>query len=184
MTSTVAQVSQFLTAVTGVGLLGFSGFGAHKLRQIISSLDSAWHLADGISLRVSFIERRLMCLEFSPWEVQRQIANAISEWDMNQDAQYGGRQTFQFLGRYSRNFLQRTSRMPSALQLSIIANMAITESGEDAAGPKIVQLRQQLHQYWASQFHGQGDGFNPAASVSTHGDQLSQEQLVDFYGFQ
>ncbi|CAK0857306.1 unnamed protein product, partial [Prorocentrum cordatum] len=179
-TSSLAQVSEFLFPVTRILLHGSL---IHKVRQLFSAVDSMWYIGDNISLRCSFIERRLMCLEFSPWETQRQIAAAIQEWDMNQDPLYGARQAFQHLGRYSRNFLQRTLQAPSALQLSTSANKAIQESGEDAAGPKITALTQGLRQHWAVQFHGQGDGHEPTATVASHIGQLTQHELVDFYGF-
>ena len=162
----------------------FSAFAAYMLSQISSWMESSWILTDGISLRVSFIERRLMGLEFSPWEVQRQIANCISEWDMTQDNEYGSRQCFQFLARYSRNFLQRTHQRPSALALSIIANKAIEESGEDRTGAKIQALLAQLQGNWTNQFHNQGNVYNPQASVVNSGQALTEEEKVDFYGFQ
>eukprot|EP00959_Pyramimonas_sp_CCMP1952_P014999 317716-Pyramimonas_sp.AAC.1 len=128
-----------------------------KVSTASDSLRAMWYQGDNISLRCSFIERRLMSLEFSPWETQRQISGAIQEWDMAQDAAYGVRQAFHYLSRYSRNFLQRAGQMPSAIQLSIIANKAIQESGEDAAGQKVTVLIQGLSQDWAAQFPGQGN---------------------------
>ena len=47
--------------------------------------DGFWHLGEGISTRCAIIERRLMRIEYSPYECQRQMISAIIEWDMAVD---------------------------------------------------------------------------------------------------
>ncbi|CAK0847726.1 unnamed protein product [Prorocentrum cordatum] len=175
------QVSESLVPIIGLALLAYAIF---LLRKMLSAAESSCYISDNISRRCSFIERRLMGLEFSPWETQRQIAAAIQEWDMAQDQWYASRQAFQYLSRYSRNFLQRTSQMPSAVQLSIIANKAFEESGELASGTKLTLMRQQLSNSWADQFHGQGPAYDASATLSSSLAQLTPHEIVDFFGFQ
>ena len=57
----------------------------------------------GILTKAVNMERRLMLLEFSPFECCRQITAAVDQWDQARDGHYASRQVFQELGRYSRN---------------------------------------------------------------------------------
>ena len=57
----------------------------------------------GLLTKAVNMERRLMMMEFSPFECCRQITAAVDQWDEARDQFYASRQVFQELGRYSRN---------------------------------------------------------------------------------
>ena len=78
--------------------------GPSAIRQEIQ--DQGRWLSDvvrGILNKTVNMERRLMLLEFSPFECCRQITAAVDSWDEARDPNYASRQVFQELGRYSRN---------------------------------------------------------------------------------
>ncbi|CAK0811943.1 unnamed protein product [Prorocentrum cordatum] len=178
----VAAVSeQLVVSVLGLAVLFVLGAILWKISVVSENLDGMYYIVDGVSQRCAFIERRLMGLEFSPFECCRQVISAIVEWDLNRDAAYGSRQAFQQLSRYSRNLYQRTHTVPSAALLSIIVNKAMTESGEASDGVKITTLKADFRNQWGQHLHGQQ--YDETASKENRMGQLTPQEIVDLYGF-
>ncbi|CAK0847574.1 unnamed protein product, partial [Prorocentrum cordatum] len=176
------QVSeQLVVSVLGLAVLFVLGAILWKISVVSENLDGMYYIVDGVSQRCAFIERRLMGLEFSPFECCRQVISAIVEWDLNQDAAYGSRQAFQQLSRYSRNLYQRTHTVPSAALLSIIVNKAMTESGEASDGVKITTLKADFRNQRGQHLHGQQ--YDETASKENRMGQLTPQEIVDLYGF-
>ena len=173
-------------AQLGVSVLLFlaATYGLLIIQEIQSHLRSHTNMfleimAD-ILTKSGNIERRLMGLEFSPFECCRQITAAIDGWDQNRDPEYASRQVFQELGRYSRNFLQRTQQRPSAEHLSAMVNFSIGNSTRDAA--TLQTLTGQVTAGWASQLHGLAQGsYDASMTVAQAVQHGTTETQVEFY---
>ena len=156
--SVLLAVDQIQAQMAVFMLLSISGlYGVFLLHQIHqkgqSHADYVAECVAGIWTKSDSIERRLMGLEFSPYECCRQMTQAISGWDQHRDGTYGARACFQECARYSRNFTQRTSLTVSSEHLSAMINYSLVQSRRAQADLDVI--RGQLLADWHQELHGQ-----------------------------
>ena len=108
------------------------------------------------------------------------VTPAKKDSDVQIDREYGPRIAFQHLSRYSRNSSLRTHTFPNSAHLSVIANMAIAESGADQA--LIRQTQTALTRDWPFKFHGQGAQYDANATISNWAN-ITQIEQVEFFSF-
>ena len=157
---------------------------SERLGQLQDNLQAGSKQADSISARCARIERRLMSHQFTPYECQRQVQAAIQSWDFALDPAGGPQKVFQEVGKYSRNFVARTGQPVSATQLSLIINLAVQTCGSGPLAPATLALQHYLSANWHLQLPGQPqNGYDGLATLSNSQDNLTQEQLVEFYAF-
>ena len=137
-----------------------------------------------LSRSVAQCEVRLMGLEFSPYECQRQVSGHLQKWDFAQNMDFAHTKAFDELSKYARSFQKRTQTPATSTMLSLIINMAIQTSRLDPGGRNIQHFKTNLLNRWHIELPGQPQqGYDDTASITQAAAAMPEAQLADFFGF-